>query len=520
RQADLPGRVMLRLDAYHNWVSQELRRSELAPGRGQLGYRSTLNLGVGYPVHLIGLNTAWMCGDDSDAGRLWILDDQLMRLVTDEHGNSLQGLRILLMHHPFDQLADGSKCRRLIAGHVDLVLRGHLHETELETWSDPGRTIRQLAVGSLYEGWRADDWPNSCQLLSVQSDPSGKPVQVDLRFRAFSPRGGHWHDDSSLYPEVKDGRFSWRLPNPATPRKSGESNPFDPWTPATAPHFVGRSGLLSRLQDAMDEGRSVSLVGDWRIGKTSLLRMCMSRLESSGRTARLLSGEGHEGASVADFVESATGVRAENTPDAAADQLSSWAREVQKSGLPAALLVDEFDALVARFEHRFLERLRGMLDYLCMVVSSRRELDRLYKELGRTSPFHNRLELRWVGLLEPEASEQLIARSAGLLPPDAASMVQEYAGRHPFFIQLFGRKLIDSCRYGESLEEAKDQFLAEGSSRLRELWGTLSERDQKTLKAAIETPQTSAAGLRRRGLLTEDGRPFGRLLVEWLKDDN
>ena len=41
-----------------------------------------------------------MCGDDSDSGKLWALDDQLMRLVSDARGGPLQGLRILLMHHP------------------------------------------------------------------------------------------------------------------------------------------------------------------------------------------------------------------------------------------------------------------------------------------------------------------------------------------------------------------------------------------------------------------------------------
>ncbi|MCX6626855.1 MAG: metallophosphoesterase [Candidatus Solibacter sp.] len=520
-EADLLDRVLGRLQPYSEWVATSLQRPELAPRKGSLGFHSELDLGLAYPVHVIGLNTAWMCGDDSDSGRLWALDDQLMRLVSDPQGGPLQGLRILLMHHPFDQLADGAECRALLAGRVDLVLRGHLHKEEVGTWSDPGNTIRQLAAGCLYESWRADYWPNSCHLLNIESNPAGQPHRINLRFRAFSPRSGHWYDDDSLYSETRNGRLTWYLPQP-TPADNCAANPYDPWSPAVPPAFVGRGGTLARLRNALDEGRSVSLVGDWRIGKSSLLTTCMLGLQKSGRTAKLLSGEGREGTSPAVFVECATGVRPGDTPDAAADTLSNWARQASKPGLLPILLIDEFDAVVTRFDARFFERLRGMLDYLCLVVSSRQEIDRIYKDIGRTSPFVNRLELCWVGLIEDEAAEQLAKRSAPVLPASARAMVREWAGRHPFFIQLFGRKLVDSCRYGESADNALEQFLAEGGSRLRELWGTLTERDRQILRAAVDAPQLQsvARSLRQRGLLTEQGRPFGRLLTEWLVEDN
>jgi hypothetical protein len=125
-----------------------------------------------------------------------------------------------------------------------------------------------------------------------------------------------------------------------------------------------------------------------------------------------------------------------------------------------------------------------------------------------------------VGLLDRDAAEELANRSSPALSPQMLEMVHEWAGRHPFFIQLLGRKLTDSLRYGESLEDAREQFLAEGSSRLRELWATLQAKDQNLLREAVRTPQAQASSLRRRGLLTEDGRPFGRLLVEWLQNES
>jgi len=156
----------------------------------------------------------------------------------------------------------------------------------------------------------------------------------------------------------------------------------DPWKPAIPPVFVGRNVLLKKLCGAWDEGRSVSLVGDWRIGKSSILGTCYEQIRESGRPVRLLNGKSQEGASPAEFVKAATGLAARTDPDGAADVLAHWARQGRRPGLLPLLLVDECDVLIRRFEYRFFERLRGMLDDLCLGVSTRRELDRIFKDAG------------------------------------------------------------------------------------------------------------------------------------------
>ena len=129
-------------------------------------------------------------------------------------------------------------------------------------------------------------------------------------------------------------------------------------------------------------------------------------LPKSSRPVRLLNGESQAGASPADFVKAATGAAAAPDSDAAANVLSIWARQSKRPGLLPLLLVDECDVLVRRFDYRFFERLRGMLDDLCLGVSSRRELDYVFKDAGKgASPFQNRLELHWVGLLEPASAD-------------------------------------------------------------------------------------------------------------------
>lgn len=416
-------------------------------------------------------------------------------------------LRMGIHTGPVYRIADINANRNIAGGGINLAQR-------VMDCGDAGHILLSKAAAEIL--LQLSTWKLAIHDLGEVEVKHGVVINI---FNAFTEEFGNSQRPSRMhrtYPvRVTDAKEGVRDSGSTT----GDANPFDPWTPAVPPSFVGRAHLLARLQDALDQGRSVSLVGDWRIGKSSLLKTCMARLEVSGRPVKLLSGEGREGASPSMFVECATGLKAGDGPDAAADILSNWARQVKRPGLVPALLVDEFDALIVRFDHRFFERLRGMLDCLCVVASSRRELDRVYLDLGRTSPFHNRLELLWLGLLDSEAAEKLTNRSERLLPSGAHVMMGEWAGRHPFFIQLFGRKLVDCYRYGESLEDAREQFLAEGASRLRELWATLTANDRQTLRAAVETPQPRARSLRQRGLLTEEGRPFGRLLVEWLQEE-
>jgi hypothetical protein len=208
-------RVLSRQAAFWNWVGESLERRDLLPEtsrHGRLGYSCIADLtDIPFDVHVIGFDSAWLSGDDSDAGRLRLTSDQVLLLTTDQQGNPLGGLRVALVHHPFGDLQDGAECRRLLAERVDLLLRGHLHDTEPFVWSDPDRSLVQFAVGSLYEGGRGDDWPNACAVIDIVCDSEGRPLRHEVRFRGWSSRG-HWHDDGSLYNAGPHGRITVTAP--------------------------------------------------------------------------------------------------------------------------------------------------------------------------------------------------------------------------------------------------------------------------------------------------------------------
>lgn len=234
--------ILERQAAYRRWVREDLGRPDLEPANsphGLLGYRKTLRLpGKPFAVHLLGLDSAWACGDNHDAGKLWLTDEQVMRLATGSQGELLDGFRLVLVHHPFDELADGTEVRRLLADRVDLVLRGHLHEPEAQTWADPERTLRQVVAGCLYEN---DRYPNACERIRIVLNEQGRPLRYEVRFRGWSLRG-FWFDDNGLYSETIDGRFTlWVEGKPSEP----------PADPRVARVFVGREPELERLAESL-----------------------------------------------------------------------------------------------------------------------------------------------------------------------------------------------------------------------------------------------------------------------------
>ncbi len=297
-----------------------------------------------------------------------------------------------------------------------------------------------------------------------------------------------------------------------------KTNPYDPWRPAIPPHFVGRERELRALELALEEGRSVSLVGDWRIGKTSLLRTWHRRQQTGGRVLRLLDGLQTEGASMAAFAGAVCGETVPDHAERAGDSIDAWARANTRAGLPPLILVDEFGTVIERLDHRFLERLRGLLGRIVLVLTSRRELDLIYEQMGRTSPFQNQLEVVTVGLLEPASAQALIRRGDKKVTDADQALLQRQAGRHPYHLQLLGRCLVDAHEQGMTREEAKDRYQTEAFSRLREVWNTLTTRDRTTLTDVLYGKAQGRLNLRNRGLLTRKNELFGEVLADFLQE--
>ncbi len=271
--ADWADALLSREQAFWDWVARDLGRPELLPKNsphGRLGYRVRAALPkLSMPIHIIGLDGAWLAGDDGDAGQLHLTDDQLGLLCLGDDGKPLPGFRLALMHHPLGDLADQQIARRRLSDWTDLFLRGHQHTPLALRQIEPGRTVRELAAGCLYEGEHGHNYPNAVHVIDVTLSSQGRPIRYDVRFRAWSP-AGHWYDDGALYREARDGRLSWEINDepahaPQPSRKADEANvvPDDSSSEVPATEPTAARATAGRGRVAIAVVVAALLVGVW-----------------------------------------------------------------------------------------------------------------------------------------------------------------------------------------------------------------------------------------------------------------
>jgi len=287
-QSEWREQVLERTAAFWNWMDA-FGRGELRPQAPRLlGYRKNLPAGtfpgVQVPVHIIGLDSAWLCGGDDDQGQIVVTEEQVQGHVGDGE-KALDGFRIALIHHPLDHLADHIDVRRHLSGTVDLLLHGHQHSPVAMTVSEPGAHLRVLAAGCLMEGDVGKGWPNSFHLIEV--DLPSKRYAVHFRRWARDAVPRHWSPGTDLYECAPDGVLRWadgrtlsgeekdRPEVPATPVPDHESdaeglirkmNGGDPIAGASALEqllTLGEFGEKALLARPLDYPRTVQVLRRW-----------------------------------------------------------------------------------------------------------------------------------------------------------------------------------------------------------------------------------------------------------------
>lgn len=214
--------------------------------------------------------------------------------------------------------------------------------------------------------------------------------------------------------------------------------------PVTPPNFVGRKRELRSMQRCLENEESIALLGDRRIGKSSLLQTWWQQLRQQNYPVYLLNGQNAEGASLAAFVQTIVGMAIDpnSSADQAANELMRWAdlTAAQHRQRKPLILVDECERIFEHCPPRFWERVRGGLERILWIFSSRQALDTVYQKYYQdTSPLHNQLKTVVLGLLEENAAEQLIQR--GNFSSQQQVLLREWAGRHPFYLQLLAQEL-------------------------------------------------------------------------------
>jgi|GEM_PF-3997617 len=160
----------------------------------------------GVRIAVLPLNSALFCYDDHDHEKLW-LGHRCLKAAVEKVKGYNPSLTLALLHHPLDWLSGGEKAKikDTLSGAVNVILRGHLHENEVESRATVGgRGLLYLAAGAAYQTRR---YPNRALYVTVDRNQATVfPIHyVD------APRE-EWKLDGDCFPDGVNGEGVLDIP--------------------------------------------------------------------------------------------------------------------------------------------------------------------------------------------------------------------------------------------------------------------------------------------------------------------
>lgn len=267
--------------------------------------------------------------------------------------------------------------------------------------------------------------------------------------------------------------------------------------------FFGRKNELNLLFDLLTKGQSVSISGQRRLGKTSLLYYA-STPEISARhgldTSRTcwiyLDGgmlDGLEEEAVYSAI--ARGIRDSGPENSSYEQLLGEMRDLATKNQNLIVVLDEFEIFTQniRFQPRLFNRMRGMAAHfpIQFVIASKEPLARLTfanPDVVSSSFFNIFAPFRLTLFTEPEAIEMLTslsARSGAKFQEETLGLLLELVGPHPHFLQVAGYHAFNLQVNGAISKEnrlvVEERIQEELEGHLEYYWRDLSAEEQYTL---------------------------------------
>lgn len=338
-------------------------------------------------------------------------------------------------------------------------------------------------------------------------------------------------------------------------------NPFFNRHRITDPaYFCGRHQELEQLFGAILTGQCRSIVGERKIGKSSLLTYLAYPeaqrrfgLESAQILFTYLDLEGLASATRTEFWQE---ILEQLYADIHEEELRTrfvsalqgdtlrfmrirrLLRRVQDAGYRIVLVLDEFEALAssAHFGPDFYGELRSLAGEVGVIyfTASKRGLYELTYRHSSTlsSPFFNIFSELPLGLMPEEEVRRLLAHTATLgedeeagLAPETIDLALEWAGPHPFFAQLAGYHLWEVGANQGPLpppdrELAHRRFLAEVEDHYRYFWAQLDDTERTGVLHPTQVPEDVRRRLLRRGTIrpsTEGWVPFSQSFARFAR---
>jgi hypothetical protein len=298
--------------------------------------------------------------------------------------------------------------------------------------------------------------------------------------------------------------------------------------------FFGRENELRGVYTRLLGGASVSLVGERRTGKSSLLGALNfsdvrrdlgipEELRVAYTDCQEMAGCGED--QLLDYLcvtfATAMDLQVPEPIDRAAfKKLGLDARF--KAGLQPVLAIDEFDVLLEndRLDRAFLAFLRSWssgAQVPIVLASWEGSINDLAESEGLGSAFLNVFAPVYVGPLEPDDAEDLVRLPAeGIGEPfeeEEIRWVRAFGGLHPFFLQMASYHMLESRRASgpgpEALALAEKNFIYDATPHLRFLEGRLTPEERGAMADWLGSRSGKPCGegyerLLRKGILISD----------------
>jgi formylglycine-generating enzyme required for sulfatase activity len=141
-------------------------------------------------IGLIGLNSAWMCREEQEKGKIAIGEYQVKQAVKKLNKMGKTDLIIFCFHHPLNCLwSEDRKINRRFFNDSILMI-GHLHDVEAGSVNDLDGLLYQSQTGGLYLG-SSSKWPQRYHYITF--DENLENFRIDIR--SFTKEKREWYID-------------------------------------------------------------------------------------------------------------------------------------------------------------------------------------------------------------------------------------------------------------------------------------------------------------------------------------
>jgi hypothetical protein len=220
----------------------------------------------GRRLAIIGMNTAWLCHDDEDWGRL-AAGKTMLDAALKEAGSESPDLTIVLGHHPLAALtgeqgwSDGDRIRMRLEQANAIYLHGHFHRARAQRTGDAMGSLLAIQAPSGFQAGDDPDRRNGLMWGEVDFN-QGNLVVEPLR----------WNDDNEEYVFDSDaaqsgyrveGRDAFAYPLPGR-KLASVSSPASALAPPVAPLQEGWQIIdADQLAEITATRPSVEEMADW-----------------------------------------------------------------------------------------------------------------------------------------------------------------------------------------------------------------------------------------------------------------